>query len=104
MAGQGGPFADFLAERDSTLSKEQFGWPKLMTAAVAARYLSVGLKTLRDRGPKPVHLGRSVRYDRERLDDWANELNGPLAGSSEHKPTSEEIEERFLLTRARRNA
>ena len=82
----------------------QFEWPKLMTADVAALYLSVGVKTLRNRGPKPVHLGRSVRYSKDVLDDWVNELNGSLVSSDEREPTAKEIEERFFAKRARRDA
>ena len=105
-AGQALDWSEFTAPRREQfrLPEAQFGWPTLMTADVAALYLSVGVKTLRNRGPKPVHLGRSVRYSKDVLDDWVNELNGSLVSSDEREPTAKEIEERFFARRARRDA
>lgn len=56
---------------------------KLLTEKEAAFYITMsrsffrqdrmnGLRKNRMRGPKPIRLGRSVRYLREELDRWIN--------------------------------
>jgi predicted DNA-binding transcriptional regulator AlpA len=56
---------------------------KLLTEKEAALYITMsrsflrqdrmnGLRKNRMRGPKPIRLGRSVRYLREELDRWLN--------------------------------
>ena len=49
-------------------------WPRLMGEELAARYLSIGEKLLRERGPKPRKVGRRTLYDRLDLDRWADQL------------------------------
>lgn len=48
-------------------------WPRLMTADEAAAYLSISANTLRTHVPiAPVRIGGCVRYDRKRLDEYAD--------------------------------
>ncbi|SDE46267.1 helix-turn-helix domain-containing protein [Rhodospira trueperi] len=48
-------------------------WPRLMTAEEAAAYLSISANTLRAHVPiEPFRIGGCVRYDRKKLDDYAD--------------------------------
>ena len=51
-------------------------WPRLMSAPLAAAYLSIGETTLRTQGPQPKRLGARVLWDRGDLDRWADALGG----------------------------
>jgi hypothetical protein len=70
-----------------------------MPEPLAAAYLQIGTTVLRERGPKPKYVGRSVRWDRLDLDRWSDALDGqPLtAGQAESEAT--EVERRFLEKR-----
>ncbi len=50
-------------------------WPRLLSVKLLAKYLSVGVQTVRNRKaeiPGLVQLGRSVRWDRQIVDDWVS--------------------------------
>lgn len=69
-------------------------WPRLMREELAAAYLGIGVSTLRERGPKPNHLGRRVLYDRRDLDRWADALGGQPLDPAEREEEGEDIEAR----------
>ena len=49
-------------------------WPRVMTEALAAGYLSLGISALRSRGPAPRRVNARNLYDRYELDRWADDL------------------------------
>lgn len=75
------------------------GWPRLMPEPMAAAYLQIGTTTLRDCGPAPKRLGRSVRWDRRDLDRWTDTLDGQPLSAAEELAESAEVERRFLERR-----
>lgn len=76
-------------------------WPRLLKEPEACEYLSIGKSTLRDHGPAPKRLGRSVLYDIRDLDRWADALDGQPLEESDQRKEAERVEESFL--RGRRN-
>lgn len=74
-------------------------WPRLMTIELAAAYLSRSPTTIRERGPKPKRDGRSVLYDRNDLDRWADRLGGQPLTEAERAEEAKEVERRFLERR-----
>lgn len=77
-------------------------WPRLMSEDLAARYLSIGTTTLREKGPKAKRHGRRVLYDIRDLDRWADALDGqPLDDAGRAKEVEEE-RRRFMERRAAR--
>lgn len=71
-------------------------WPRLMSEPLAAEYLSIGVTTLRQRGPKPKRHGKRRLYDRRDLDRWADGLDGQPLDAGELVAESKELERRFL--------
>lgn len=76
-------------------------WPRLMSEDQAARYLSIGTTTLRQRGPVPRKLGRRRLYDRHDLDRWADRLGGQPLSVAESEEEASMVEQRFLERRKR---
>jgi hypothetical protein len=74
-------------------------WPRLMSEADAAAYLSIGATTLRDRGPEPKRLGSRVLWDRRDLDRWADALAGQPLDGRDADDEARETERRFLERR-----
>lgn len=60
-------------------------WPRLMGIGLAARYLGIGVTTLRDKGPEPKRIGARVLYDRRDLDRWADSLDGQPLDAGERQ-------------------
>lgn len=60
-------------------------WPRLMAVHLAARYLGIGVTTLRHKGPEPKRIGARVLYDRRDLDRWADALNGQPLDAGERE-------------------
>lgn len=77
------------------------GWPRLMNEPMAADYLSIGVTTLRERGPAPKRHGRRRLYDRLDLDRWADRLDGQPLSAHEQQEEAAEVERRW---RERRRA
>jgi hypothetical protein len=83
-----------------TIERERLpDWPRLMREPMAAAYLSIGISTLRERGPTPKRDGRSRLYDRKDLDRWADALGGQPLTVDEQRAESREVERRFLVRR-----
>ena len=76
------------------------GWPRLMSEAVAATYLSLSATTLRRLGVPSVRIGRRRLYDKMQLDRFADELGGRTDQGT--TLTATEVERRFLESRKRR--
>lgn len=76
-------------------------WPRLMSEPLAAGYLSIGVTTLREKGPAPKRHGKRRLYDRQDLDRWADRLGGQPLDARAQQEEAGEIERRFL---ERRNA
>lgn len=74
-------------------------WPRLMSEPLAAEYLSIGVTTLRERGPQPKRHGKRRLYDRRDLDRWADRLGEQPLDGGELVAESKEIERRFLEKR-----
>ena len=74
-------------------------WPRLMPEPMAAAYLQIGKTTLRERGPKPKQVGRSVRWDRLDLDRWTDALSGQPLDAQQAEAEADEVERRFLERR-----
>lgn len=74
-------------------------WPRLMSEPLAAEYLSIGVTTLRERGPQPKRHGKRRLYDRRDLDRWADHLGDQPLDGGELVAESKEIERRFLEKR-----
>lgn len=74
-------------------------WPRLMKEAAAAQYLSISTGTLRERGPKPKHLGRAALWDIRDLDRWADAIGGqpldPEQRDAEGDDMLERVKERL---------
>jgi hypothetical protein len=77
-------------------------WPRLMDEPLAARYLSIGTTTLRERGPSPKRFGRRVLYDRNDLDRWADRLGDQPLDEAAEGAESREVERRFFEKREKR--
>jgi hypothetical protein len=76
--------------------------PRLMSAPIAARYLSLSESTIREKGPTPKRYGKRVLWDRFDLDRWADSLSEqPLDEKDRLKEAAEE-ERRFFEARAAR--
>lgn len=78
------------------------GWPRLLTIELAARYLSIGVTTLRDHGPAPKRSGRRILYDIRDLDRWADRLDGQPLDADAEEAEAAEVERRFLEQRVGR--
>ena len=80
-------------------------WPRLMGEATAAEYLSISATTLRDRGPKPKHLGRRALWDIQDLDRWADALDGkpldPSQRADEGDAITERVKQRLAAARGK---
>lgn len=76
-------------------------WPRLLSAQLAALYLSLSETTLREHGPAPKRHGRRILYDRLDLDRWADRLDGQPLDESEEAAEAAETERRWLEKRAR---
>jgi hypothetical protein len=74
-------------------------WPRLMPIELAAAYLSRSVSTIRDRGPTPKRDGRSILYDRNDLDRWADRLGGQPLTPTQREEEAREVERRFLERR-----
>ena len=74
-------------------------WPRLMSEPEAAEYLSIGKTTLREKGPPPKHVGRSVRYDIRDLDRWADRLDGQELAPAEAEAETDAFTRQFLKER-----
>ena len=77
-------------------------WPKLMEQETAARYLSVGVKTLRNLGLDHSKQGRSTVYNRSILDRWADGLCPSSSPSEERANQTRKVEQDFFARRTRR--
>lgn len=78
-------------------------WPRLMSEADAAGYLSIGATTLRARGPAPRKIGSRSLWDRRDLDRWADALDGQPLPPADAEAQAKEVERRFLEGRKRAN-
>ncbi len=74
-------------------------WPRLMRESEAADYLSIGTTTLREKGPEPKHIGRSVRYDINDLDRWADRLDGQPLAPEQIEEETDAVTRRWLEKR-----
>lgn len=74
-------------------------WPRLMSEAQAAAYLSIGTTTLREKGPHPLELGRRRLWDRQDLDRWADRLGGQPLTVQEQSEEAADVSRRFLARR-----
>jgi hypothetical protein len=74
-------------------------WPRLMGEPMAAEYLSIGVTTLRERGPAPKRFGRRRLYDRHDLDRWADRLGGQPLDARAEQEEADEVERRFMERR-----
>ena len=74
-------------------------WPRLMPEPMAAAYLQIGKTVLRERGPAPKRLGRTVRWDRLDLDRWTDALDGQPLSPADELAEAAEVERRFLERR-----
>jgi hypothetical protein len=74
-------------------------WPRLLSEADAAAYLSIGATTLRERGPEPRRVGARVLWDRKDLDRWADALAGQPLDPADAEAEAKEVERRFLERR-----
>lgn len=66
-------------------------WPRLMAAPLAAKYLGVGVTTLREQGPQPKRWGARVLYDIRDLDRHADALGGQPLDREERSAEGEDI-------------
>ena len=73
-------------------------WPRLMSAKLAAAYVSMSETTIRERGPKPKRFGKRCLWDIHDLDRWAESLNDDGPGDSAMTP-----EERLFFARRKAN-
>jgi hypothetical protein len=89
----------FLTTRHRARSVLLPDWPRLMPIELAAAYLSRSVSTIRDRGPAPKRDGRSVLYDRQDLDRWADRLGGQPLSPLQREEEAKEVERRFLERR-----
>lgn len=71
-------------------------WPRLMDIEMAALYLSRSPTVIRERGPKPKRDGRSVLYDRNDLDRWADRLGDQPLDERDEQAEAAEVERRFM--------
>jgi len=65
----------------------------------AAAYLSIGVTTLRQHGPRPVRLNRRRLYDRNDLDRWADRLGGQPLTDNQTLAEQKEVERHFFAKR-----
>lgn len=77
-------------------------WPKLMKEETAARYLSIGVRTLRSLGLERSKHGRLTVYNRRTLDCWADSLL-PSSSLTEGLGQTQKVEQDFLARRSRRS-
>ena len=70
--------------------------PRLMREEEAARYLSIGTTMLRERGPRPKHVGRRALWGIRDLDRWGGRLDGQPLDEADETKEAAEIERRFL--------
>jgi hypothetical protein len=89
----------FLTTRHRSRSVLLPDWPRLMPIELAAAYLSRSVSTIRERGPTPKRDGRSVLYDRNDLDRWADRLGGQPLTPTQREEEAKEVERRFLERR-----
>lgn len=78
------------------------GWPRLLSADLAAAYLSISVTNLRENGPQPKRHGRRTLYDLQDLNRWADRLDGQPLDAREEEEESAEVERRFLERRRAR--
>lgn len=71
-------------------------WPRLLNEQDAARYLSIGASTLRERGPQPKHVGRRSLWDIRDLDRWADALAGEPLDDSDRDAEGDDIHRRAM--------
>lgn len=76
------------------------GWPRLLSADLAALYLSISMTNLREYGPKPKRHGRRVLYDLHDLDRWADRLDGQPLDEHDEEVEADEVERRWREKRA----
>lgn len=76
-------------------------WPRLLDADAAAAYLSIGLTTLREKGPAAKELGRRRLYDRKDLDRWVDALGGQPLDLAEADAQAVDTERQFFEARRR---
>lgn len=74
-------------------------WPRLMSEADAAEFLSIGKTMLREYGPSPKALGRRRLYDRLDLERWADRLGEQPLDKQETEDEARSVEQRFLERR-----
>lgn len=77
-------------------------WPRWMPIKLAAAYLSVSENTFRGFGIVPVEHGRCVRYDRRKLDLFADRMAGQPLNDRERALASKDVESAFLERRKSR--
>ena len=77
-------------------------WPRLLSESDACEYLSIGKTMLRDRGPRPKHLGRRVLYDIKDLDRWASRLDDQPLDEEDRLKEAAHVEDQFFEERRRR--
>ncbi len=78
------------------------GWPRLLSADLAASYLSISVTNLREHGPTPKRHGRRVLYDLQDLNRWADRLDGQPLDDRAELDEAAEVERRFLERRRAR--
>lgn len=77
-------------------------WPRLLKEPDACEYLSIGKTVLREHGPEPKRLGRSVLYDIRDLDRWADRLDDQPLEPDDHLKEAAHVEDTFFKGRAQR--
>lgn len=89
-------------KHEAIMPDRRRGWPRLLKEPEACDYLSIGKSTLRDHGPAPKRLGRSVLYDIRDLDRWADRLGDQPLEPEEHLKEADSVENTFFRNRAAR--
>lgn len=77
-------------------------WPRLMSAPIAAAYLSLSETTIREHGPKAKRYGKRVLWDINDLNRWADALGDQPLDEKQQKAEAASITEAWL--RNRKNA
>lgn len=90
------PFAVELQRADMP------GWPRLMGAELAAKYVGLSVNSLDRYGPKPKAVGRRRLYDRNDLDRWADALDGQPLDAAQAESHSRDVERDWIRDRAER--
>ena len=74
-------------------------WPRLLSEADAADYLSIGATMFRGLGIKARRVGRRVLYDIRDLDRWVDRMEEQPIAAVDHLRESADEEERFFARR-----